>query len=691
MAYNDLLSDEGLLSDYLIVMKPARVVTGFTLFDDFTYSVSFDYGEIVSLTEDGSGLTEASSTTLASGEYFYDVDTEILYVRVSDDSNPSTKTLIGTYEITVATNDQHFHRVPTDDTTREVYFEPFVVKEPKITASQQDGFFGLLPTTTSTINLNNAEHFFERHVYDSSFKNKVIDIYHTIKGFNDNDIKVENTKKVFSGLMSDISYSQEQLSIRVFDRVDIFKQEFRNTDTSFYKKSDFADLDPAFEGKPIRYVYGRVEGFVPVNLDYVDDSPTTSDNRIWGVRADKANTNDVSQNTSTGSTATVIEFGATPKFGVRDSIKVGAERTFVTEVGANNITVSPAVTAPGSGVSVTRATVSRVVVLQGEEKYELQWDRDYVMNTGLSNDVLGITLTNNFEASLGMSVLTPGDQVLVTVYGKENNVTLGGPAFGADDDTTGNLTSAPVIILDLLKKGLGIPESDIDSSSFTTLLADTTEALSFAIPASSSGEFPTFKKIFGDITKTVLLKWYLDNDTKWSVSQVKPIAGTPEEIDDSELIRGPTKYDFQYEDIVSDVVVEYRFRELREDVNKLEEQTEQVTGSSNIAKWLHGVDKTRTIRSLHLKEADAQTLADRMAFVFGDRMGKLTVRTKNEFLDTLIDDKLKVQRDRLPGFEFEDGTERSRDFVVIEVDRGLRDVRLVLDDQKGIEDNSGSW
>ena len=52
---------------------------------------------------------------------------------------------------------------------------------------------------------------------------------------------------------------------------------------------------------------------------------------------------------------------------------------------------------------------------------------------------------------------------------------------------------------------------------------------------------------------------------------------------------------------------------------------------------------------------------------------------------------IEVSLEKLLGYAFTDGTLRIRDYEILGLDKGLRRVQITLNDQKGIEDNSGTW
>ena len=700
MAYADLIDDEGVNAQFLAILKPRRRVTGFSVYSGAVYSVSFDYGEVVAVTDDGASLAQGSSPSLSAGQFYHDVSASVLYVRRSGGGNPNAVFTVATYELYVGTFDAHHHRVPTDASTRAVYFEPVIKRSPALRATSSDFIFGLMPVGTQSLVLSNATHLFEKHVYDSSFNQAEVVVYHWL-----GKLSAANLKEVFRGIASAVSYSDEQITVRLYDRVDTLKSEFRHVGTgvkSFFATSDFPALDPKFHGRPIRGVWGVVGGFVPVNVDQVVQSPTTSDNRDWVVLSGQSNLGSVTTTVpaSPASTATRSYLTSAVGFRVGDSVwldrAVGTdEYRLITAVGANYIEHSAlAGGAMASGDSVKRSFIGSVTVTQNNAKYIALYSRDYTENTGFAAGAAGFSFTTTMEANLGIpSTLSTNDRVHCRVYGHKNAVTLGGPAFGGNDSETGNLTHPIVILFQLLKTYLGIPESGIATAGFVSLQASHSRAIGFAVPAKSTENFPQFKNLIGSILASELLKLFLDSDAKWAAHSLGPLGTVTKTLDDTELApRGQFGYEFDWSDTLSDVIVEYAAREIAEDVSDATSgESEQVIATSNLAKYVHGVNRQQTFQSRHFKAADAQKLADRLGFLLGDRAGHVSLATKGRFFDTVLSHVIQVSRSRMPGFEFDAELERARKFAVAEVTRTLAGVRLTLEDQKGVEDNAGSW
>lgn len=692
MAYADLLDDEGINSQYLAVLKPRRIVTGFTLVSGNIYKVSFTRGIIIRVLDDGTALTEASSSSVSSNEFFYDTTNQELFIDVG--GNPSSSQIVVTYEIYLGTFDAHINRIPTNSSTTTVYFEPLIVRSPLIKASSKDILFGFLPSFSATLAVSNASKELQDDVHESSFSNVDVDLYHWL-----GDLENTNIKLVLKSICVGLNYNDNETTFSLQTDLSIFSNEYQHASgTSFFNETDFPNVDPQKVLKPIREVFGVVDGFVPVNIDYEADSPTTSDNRDWVAINGTSNLGSVTVSVSNSGTPTAT----TTPIDDADGLRVGdtiwnttasqyATITAVNKGASPNIVTHTTWTTATAADSITRSFIGNIKILKTDGTLvEPLFGRDYTEYTDGSNNVAGFTFTASMETNLSISTLEPNDVVSARVYGHKNTTTLGGGGFGTNSDETLNLTDSVVIIWELLKRA-GLEESELDNSSFTTLQAAISDEVGFAIPKLSSNDnYPTYKDLIIDLTKTILAKFYQNDDNEWAISQLGPISSTNKTIEDDEILKGSFNYQYDYKDIASNVVVNYAFQEASS-TGSLFSSSRRVQKSSTVAANLHGVDRQFSFDSLHFDSDDADSLADRLNYIFGERRGTLIFRTKNRFFNTELDDNIKVTRERLPGFAFVTGTDRSRDLAVIKTSKSLREITIELDDQKGIEDNSGSW
>lgn len=695
MAYADLLENEGVKAQYLAIIRPARQVTGFSLFSGSVYSKAFDYGYVSSVEVDGVALSEGVSTSLSAGYFYWDDENETLYIRTSDSANPSSKFVTVVFEIYAATFDAHWYRVPTDNTTKTVYFEPLIARVPSIKTTVKDLAFGVVPVQSTGIVLNNAEKILNRFLYDSSFRGREILVYHWL-----DDLDEDNIKLVMRGRMDSVSWADSTVSIKIFDSFDVFETEFRPPQgEAFYTSTLYSELDPQFEGKPIRYVYGIVNGFVPVNVDYLADNPTTSDNRVWKVCSDGLNqyqkTGTVPASPASTNTRTYVDSAV--GFTVGDTIWLNKTTDEYRIITAVNYSGSQYVEhtalssgAAATGDTVSRGTVARVDIFQQGQKFTALYGRDYTESVD-ANGAVGFTFSSSLESNLSLpSTLSPTDSVICRVYGKQNNVTFGGPAYGSNDTETGNLTKLPIIMLDILKRFAGISESDINGTSFTTLLTDSTDRLGFAIPSQSNQKFPKLRQILTNLSETGLVSLFLDDDLNWKATRLQPMGTVDTTIEDDEILEGSLSYDFDYSDIYSDVVVQYATEEKSQSGGQGQGYS-TVSASSDTAKYLHKINRTLDVDSLHYDSSSAQTLATRLADFYGDRQGTIEINCKNRFFSYTVDQIIQISRTSLPNASWDGETLTTQNANIRQSEKSLRRVKLVMNDLKGVEDNVGDF
>jgi hypothetical protein len=695
MTYSSLLSTEGIKSQFLAIIKPRIVVETFTLVSGTKYTKSFSLGQIIVLTSDGVTKTEATSSALSDGQWYYDVDLSLLYLDLG--LVPSTKTIVVTYEIYMGTFDAHWYRIPNLNTSREVYYEPLIKKSPSISLTVSDSLFGFMPSQTSTLVISNATHLLQEHLYASSFLNCDIDLWHWL-----DSLTTSNISLVFKGLCGNINYSDSDLTISVLDRNKIFKNEYRHAlGESFYGSSGFPNCDPNYLNRPIRKVFGYVENTIPVNIDYQATTPAITDNRDWICTNDETNLGSVSTTTPASPACTTTRTYLTSIVGFRvgDSVWIDSISgtgfdgfVYVTTVGANYIEHVAIGTLAAVGSTIKRNFVGNVKIFKDSTVYSAIYGRDYVEYTDATNKVAGFSFNTTLEANLSIaSNLNPQDLVYARVYGHKVTSTIAAVPLGSNSTTTNGLTNGVVILYDLLKVYLGLTESEINTTQISTLTSSITDEIGFVLPYSESNDFPTYADILTRISQTLLLKIFQDTNNKWTISQIGPIGTPSKTIEDDEVILGSFSHAFNYSDITSNVIVNYNKKEVSTRNEISNESFSRVTTVSDTAKYLHLVKKQKSFDSFHFIEAQAQTLANHFSYIFGDRLGAVRLSTKNRFFDSLIGDEITVTRTRQLGFPYVSTTTRDLNLSIVSIEKSLNNINIEMTDQKGIEDNTGSW
>lgn len=696
MAYADLLDSEGITSQYIAIINPRRIVAGWVSLGGNSYEAPFDFGDVTFLSIDGVSKSLASSIALTDGDWFYDDSTEKVLYDDGGATDPTAGTVVCAYNIYVGTFDAHYFSDPDNIASKVVYYDPFLIKAPVIKTSSKNYLFGFLPVQSSSMKLANVDSFWAKHVYDSSFNQATVVLYHYL-----DSLEPANVKKVFSGYCGEITYASKTVDIKVFDNNKIYDQAFRHLNgKSFYATSDFPDLNPNFLGSPIRGAWGLVEGFVPVNIEYFDGNPTSLENRFYICINYGDGIDEVSSAVlgAPASTATRIYLASADGFNIGDSVWVNNvapdEFTFVTAVnriGTNYIDVSPSMSnIPIATSTVTRSWVGNITAIIDGTEYRPRFGRDYISYKDVSNNVAGFELLSTAGTNLGMPrYFSHLDDISCRLYGANHAVTLGGLPFGADSTETANLTAPIPIIFDLLTRHLGLSEALIDTVGLAALNGLITSQYGFSVPRLSAEQMPRYSDIFSDMAASELLRFLIDDDQLLSIARTQPVGAFDKETGDDEIIEGSLSYRFNYRDMISDAIVRYRQSERTAFNSNAKART--VTGVSTNATYLHEVERQRTFDSMHIFESDAQSLADRIIAILGDRGGVARIDLKNRFFNTEIMNTIQVSIDNLPGFEFQSGIENSRSFRVLGIEKGLDRIRLELDDQKGIEDNTGDF
>jgi hypothetical protein len=675
-------------------MRPRRIVESFTLVAFGVYKAEFDFGYIARVWADDEELQAGTSQSLSSNQFFYDEDDGFLYVKIGGGTDPSLNIVTAAYELYLGTTDAHITRVPTDSASNPAYFEPLVKTSPIISLSISDNLFGFMPNQTASMTVSNATHFFDRHLYDSTFHQAELFLYHALK-----NLEPTNIKLIFSGTIGDLRYSNTEISFQVFSILDVLSSEFRHgLGQSFYGTDTFPNVDPYYSARPIRKVYGLVNGLIPVNIDYEINSPTTSDNRIFVVHGGQSNLGSVTQTVSVTPSSTVTRtYVNSTGFSVGDSVWLDRvsgtdEYVIVTNVDAGGTYIEhTSIASPmSSGDSVKRSLVGNVVIYQNATRFQPLYGRDYT-ETLLAGNTVGFTLANNFEATLGMLVFNPlNDRLFCRVYGPKNSVTINGNPVGTNDTKLGNLTNPVSITVDLLKRA-GIRDSELDETSLVALAGTSVGAVGFSMPSDDTSDFPIYRDIVSKIMASILGSLIIRADNKIKISVIEPLNTEDIEIDDNEIERDSVRFSFDNRELISDVFVEYNFQETQDSSVKTGSTISRVYKTNEKTKYLYQTEKQRTFQAILIRESDADDLARRLSYIFGDRRGLIEFSTKNRFFETLPSDTVNFKSIRMPGFNYDGSTERSRLGFVTESSKGLRSVEIVIDDLKGVVDNYLTW
>lgn len=694
MTYAENLLKEGIEAQYLMVLAPRRLVSSWELVADTVYRAPFDYGEIVKVWSDGDELDEGISLSIGSGEWYFDFENELLYLDVGGD--PADVMIVAEYELYFGTFDAHWHRDPLDDSTRTVYFEPIIEKSPLVQASVTDAIFGYMPSLSTQLALSNVTAFLDRHLHDSSFHAARLDLYHYLLDKREM-LSIDKIKLVYRGITTFYSSTDASVSFKVLDRSNIFDQEYRHADSKSFFDADFPNIDPNFKNRPIRKVFGVLEGVTGINYEF-SKLVDASTNNFFALHSGTDNDGSVDHNVIAGSTDTRTYLDSVDGLQIGDDIWIDSadgdafdEHPVITAIGANYIEHDSIANVAAEDSVAHRSFVGNVGVIMDGIVYRLA-GTEWLEVSDPAKGILGVEI-NQAALATTPRMVGPYDTVYCRFYGQKDAAMLGGNPFGSNSIITGNLTDPVVILWNLLRDVVGLSEGEIDTSAFEDLESDLDDEIGFQVPIKTGENFPSLRDLVTQINQTILAKIFLNEDGLWTIRQTGPLPDDPDKsIENDEILAGKIALEIDYQDVLSDIFVNFAPSEINSRGQLSTELAYQTVSSrSQLAIRLHKITKQKTFKSFHFIASQAQRLADRLRFYLGDRRGTLKLSTKNRFFDAEISSSIEVTRERLAGFAFESGETHQRSFATLAISKGISEVELTLDDQKGIEDNAEDW
>lgn len=730
MTYQEELDSPASEKHAIVILKPRRRVTGWTSYNINTWVASFDYGPVSRVwTEwDGSdGLSlGASKDTLVDGEYYYDEANGLLYVfnGSTDPDSPISWTLPGLtveYELYLATKEFMGPRNPLSSSSDPVTWRGVLAESPEAMTGSRQQLFGFNPLEESVLVIRNQDGWMNKHLYDSSFQFATIRSFVMIGHDIERAVELGYVKETFRGYGGAPKLNANgDVSIASFDFLSFLDRPANPPQRM--NRTDFPSCEPnaVLSGKQwfIRRVRGMVDNFEPINIDY-NATPSTTVNRdflthegtgtegTYGANVDDVATNAAGLNTRT-------YFTTTPKFNKGDAIilvhnGVSYYTIVSTVVRAQNYITHGAIVGRTvvNGDAATRYYIGWVKV---QDSNGVWWNlfpgRDFTRinkaTLGNTPDWLGFRLADNWEATIGFpETFDPAvNKVLCRVYGTETLDTYSdATSVGAVVDE-GGIAAQSISLLHYLLRQAGIPNSMIDKDTFAA--ASTNHALGLAIPRNrADSEAPTYKDLIDLVLGSMLWKLiYVVSGQELKIGLIETgpfVASADYEADEQDFL--DFEFEHDYSALYNRVVLEYGFKEMaREGDSDIflttfsPDGTQAVTSENRMAKDLHMTEQTFEREILQYIYTQAQIIADRYAFALGDRRAYYNLTLGPSFLEkAILGVSYQVIRKQLPGYEFDEDVERERQTMLIESTKSARGVNLTLEDQKGIQDNSGDW
>lgn len=729
MTFQEALLNPAIEKQPMVVIRARVRVTGWTAVDSFEFTAPFTRGYVTRVwlefrndegfrrkdSADEVGLVDINGV----GDFYYDHENRIL--KVSSFQNPDDEDYPGItveFEIPIASYSFCGPRDPLDATSEYVEWHGGLSEVPMAQNGSSESLYGFYPLNQSGINVLNGDGALNELLYGCSFSFGLVKAYIAVDHNVEKAMFRAMVRQVFLGYTDGLRWSDNLLQFSVTDFLRFFDRAYSNL-TLRFDSINFPNVEPhnpdslgfgQYEWY-VRRVLGMKDGFRPVNIDYADSaSASTSNNRVWVTHLKDGDAGSINQvmDHAAANTNTRTYFVDTPQVNVGDWIRLNhASGVRYTEVEVVNralkyIEHEPLTRTVASGETIDRSFIGRVIV---EDSIGQSWwlepfvDFTEYTDTVDGIDILGFTMADNWENSQGFTdnggVFDPAKhKVCVRVYGTKTPLQFPDSDPVSEVVNQGGIAAAAVDILYRLVRDSGFSVNDIDKNTFENIAADS-HALGIAIPPDHDqiSGFPTYKDMISQVLDSMLWRMaFVEgvDQVKVGLVAVGPFVAAAD-LDVDETQHAGLDFVQDYGDIYWRVTLQY-FRRDEVQIGLDDLAPVSVVAENLTARDLHFSSKVWNGEILQYDETQAQKIADRLSYALGDRRGLYKTVLDAEFISTAnLGASIALIRQQLPGFAYQHGVERERQLMVIEVQNSSRGVSITLEDQKGIQDNSGAW
>lgn len=715
MTYATEIQKDGISSVFFLSVSPKYLTNPLdweTVVSGQVFRYYFPFGDITALTINGVARSivyvgSIADVSLATDNVYLDRSTGYFYFKSA--TTLYDKTTIVTYQIRLATKDLNWYKDVLNSSSEQIHWRGLLRNVPDVQSSVSDIAYGIMPSYSATLSISNVDGSMFPNAHQVSFNNAQVDVYHCA-----GDLSIANTKLILRGVANAFAIDDGEMSISFIDQSHKLNNDFvtikwASSTNDRYNTTDHPNLDPSKSGASVRDVLGFTDGIVPINVDY-DAVGSIYTNRKYITHNHQTTRTSITTASTPAHGPSTIYFSSPPNtlgLNIGDSFQIntsaGLKSGIIDSMNSSSapyyISCVDLLGTPVSGTGFYINDVSVVTVIKAGIIYTLKYGLHYTGYTAAQNHC-GFIIVNNVEALLSIpSPITPFDMITARVYGGRPSATtmIGAhtvPSSYVTANSYGTITNGVILLYYALRQleydaTGGNPDSVIDTQSFIDLYPSKNNPCGVILPERSGAEFLSYKEFFAALAQTLLIKLYIDDDGKWSVSQFSPLGTTTTTANSTQIIKGSARHDYDYNDILSTAVVKYSGLEL----SSLGQSQFNLTTSysTNNPGWLHGIIKSKTFSSYFLELVGAAELARRLAFIFSERINKTQIDLPLEFFEKNLLDVVEISRTGLPGFDVDDNTDRTRKYSMTATKRTINKISFELTDQKGIEDNSGSW
>lgn len=704
----------------LLVLSPRMRVTGWTNHSGSVYKTTFNYGYVTRVWDSAGAKAlpvDSIANVTSEGVFFFDTSDNTLYVFNQDQFtsplDPDSNTYPGlTVEFELAISDQTFigPRDPLDASSTKVTWRGALKSSPLAQIGSSDNAYGFLPMNSASLEIKNSDGWMNPILYAASFYRCPIKAYVLANPNLYDGIVFSEVKQIFSGYGGGMNSRWPNVTVQCVDAVSFFDKKVTMRLVQGLVGT-YADLDPAavVSGAPwfIPRLWGIVEQHKPINLDY-DATPAVDTNRIWLTHQKDTGPNTTGTDGTltytvdhlAANTATRTYFTTAPKVRVGDSMVIQRSATdryvIVTAVGANYVDHDVLAGSAASGDTATRYFVSLVTLEDPDgNRYPLKSGRDYSILVDNTNNIRGFTLIDNLEAAYTLpSTFDPSTwRIYCTVYGRIGGDSYGdASAVGSVVDKGGVTARAINVIFHLLQDAGYDVLNELCDSQFQAV-EDDSYAVGLVIPSTrETTEPPYYREVLNKLLASNMYRMAMaqeNSEIKLGITQVGPFPGSAD-YSANEQNHRDLSFSHDYAKTVSRVIIVYRKHEVLSVLDDAQDSREIVDNS--VALDLHLIEDIFSLETLLVDPDEAEELAQRYAYLLGDRRGFWTADLELPYVDkSNLGATYDLSRQHLPGAAYTEGTENTKQLIVAEVNKSSRGVTITFEDQKGVQDNSGSW
>jgi len=726
--YAEQIAQDSIESRHFVVIRPRISVpyTDFTLVTGTIYSSVCQYGYVTGVIDKDNVYTRVAGTP-GLNEFSYDHETRTVLVNPGGAPSGSSY-FVFTFEWHFSNEEVLWHRDPTDTASDVVQWHGVLTMAPHARFSSSSRNFGFFPIESTNFTVINDKAAFNLGLHYASFNRIECDSWHSV-----GPLDAETTTQILSMLVTGVEGNSEDLMFQLTDRFINFDRKISYlTDPTYYESANFnLPLDPNYEFKPVRLIYGHVRGFVPVNITFNSEDPAGGDNNGWvvGTRRDQSSLYNSPILSRPAANQAVLATGETDNYWVGQWVKIvnggSPYRWQITDITGDTITFNTNYSASAVGATSTAGIWKHAVrelywVHKSQLLQDVVYYRRLYFADSLEEDAfqpLELPGTNYLAFALGIGVWTSGfgnvqyfqpltDNLIAHVDGVRVRPTIAGGNFPVNGKPF--ITNGVEILYDILINVYGMSESQIDTDSFIAASQASDWPLSFAIGESSTDEMPTFSEVINKILLTLMLKAYFAPNGKLTLVPSEPLGTADASVLTEDIME--LQFDYKSEDL-AEILPSYNYQEKQivqvgagtpdnENSFKVLDNVydgvdDSVENISDATKYLHGVTK-RTRIDTYLAHPDYITFdidayMARVRAVYGDREGRFRLVVKNQLYNLGVGSVVSLESENLPGFDYAPGTRNTRSFTVVEIAKKGPGVEVLLDDQKGIEDNAGDF